>query len=152
MRPMRRVVRLLLAAGWLGLLAAPVVAGPAVLAQVNPPDVTSDACVGIGLPVLSANLPGTCTTTAGQPGISNDPATGGAIVNYVRQWLYLLNLAVPGVILLMIIIAAVQYLTAGANPTSVKSAKSRLINAMIGLVLWLMMFAILQFLVPGGIL
>ena len=114
-----------------------------------------DTCVQTGLPV-APTAKGTCTGTDAQgnsyTGVSNDPATGGAIVNYLRGWLFLLNLAVPGVILLMIIISGVQYITAGANSAAVKGAKDRLVNSMIALVLYLMMFAILQFLVPGGVL
>lgn len=150
MRPMRRLLRMLLAVVWLGVFAAPaLVALPAMAGGGGP---TIEDCVGIGLPVLSTSFPGTCTTKDGGPGVVNTVGSGGAIVNYLRMWLFLLNLAVPGVILLMMIVAAIQYITAGANPGSVKSAKSRLINAVIALVLYLMMFAILQFLVPGGIL
>jgi hypothetical protein len=39
-----------------------------------------------------------------------------------------------------------------ADPARVKAAKDRLQNAIIALVLFLMMFAILSFIVPGGIL
>ena len=124
----------------------------------NPP------CVAIGLPI-APGAKNTCkvqinstdpktgnTVQITVDGVSNLPGSGGAIINYLRGWLMLLNEAVALVIMLMIIIAGVQYITSLAQPASVQAAKKRLTNAMIALVLWLMMFAVLQFLVPGGIL
>jgi len=129
-----------------------MIASPGTAAASGLP---SEDCVPTGLPLIP-NAPGTCSATDNQgnkyTGVANDPASGGAIINYLRGWLIVLNLAVPGVILVVILVAGVQYVTAGADPGLVKSAKTRLINAIIALVLYLLMFAILQFLVPGGVL
>jgi hypothetical protein len=120
-----------------------------------------DKCVAIGLPVSpTLKAPYSCTATINDangckinvPGVSNDPNTGGALINYLRGWLQVLNSAVALVVMLMLVIAGVQYITSAANPTSVAAAKKRLTNAIIALVMWLMMFAALQFLMPGGIL
>lgn len=110
----------------------------------------ADTCVALSLPVLPRMQ--TCTNKQGQPGIPNDPATGGAIIVYLRYVLQLASEAVAAVVLLMLIISGVQYITSGANPGAVKAAKDRLTNALIALVLFFIMFAVLQFLVPGGIL
>lgn len=117
------------------------------------------ACVAIGLPI-APGTPGACTTTINGPngtkinsaGVSNDPATGGAVINYLRGWLRLANGAVALVVMLMLVIAGIQYITSLANPSSVAAAKQRITNAIIALVMWLMMFAALQFLMPGGLL
>lgn len=105
-------------------------------------------CVEVGLPVLPNYKSGSCP----EGSISNDPATGGAIVNYLRQWLILLSGAAGLIILLMIVIAGTQYIISRGDPSNVKSAKERLTNALIAFVLYLMAFAILQFLIPGGVL
>jgi hypothetical protein len=52
---------------------------------------------------------------------------------------------------LMIIVAGIQYITSTGNPQGVTSAKNRLANAVISIILFLLMFAILNFLIPGGI-
>lgn len=98
--------------------------------------------VQIGLPL----------TTGGGNCIANDAASGGAIVAYLRQILQLASGAVGIVILLMMVIAGLQYVTAGGQEGNIKSAKQRLTNAMTALLLFMFMVAILQFIVPGGIL
>ena len=50
-----------------------------------------------------------------------------------------------------VIIAAYQYITARDNPQKVAVAKNRLLQIVIGLVIWVMIWAILQFLLPGGL-
>lgn len=55
------------------------------------------------------------------------------------------------VVMLMLIIAGVQYITAGGNPQGVAAAKKRIGGAVTALVLYILMFGILQWLIPGGI-
>ena len=71
---------------------------------------------------------------------------------YLKDILKLLSGAVGGVIVLMLVIAGIQYITSAGEPTAIKSAKNRIMNAIMALVLFLMMFAILNFIIPGGIL
>jgi hypothetical protein len=121
--------------------------------------IDTDTCVAISLPVVP-NAKGTCRVQINDAngnkvwssGVSNDPKTGGAVVNYLRGWLGLLNGAIALIVMLMIVVAGIQYVTSLANPSSVAAAKKRLTNAILALVMWLMMFAVLQFLIPGGIL
>lgn len=49
-----------------------------------------------------------------------------------------------------IVISGIQYATAGDNEGQTVKAKSRIFNVVIGLLLWAAMYAILQFLIPGG--
>lgn len=176
MRLMRRVFALGFVVALVSVLAAPV--GGALAAKTSPSPspfqcvkdkngkcnqllTLTDKCVAIGLPVsptLGAQY--RCTAQINDPngnkinvdGISNDPKTGGALINYLRGWLQVLNGAVALVVMLMLVIAGVQYITSMANPSAVQAAKQRITNAVIALVMWLMMFAALQFLIPGGIL
>jgi hypothetical protein len=148
MRSMRRLIAVLMLVVSLsvtmGVLPYPQTAEAARF-------LSEDPCVEIGLPVVP--VPGTtCTAKDGNPGIKNDPKTGGAIVSYLKGWLALLGGAVGLLVILMIVISGIQYITSIGDPGSIKSAKSRLQNAIIALVLYLSMYAILNFLVPGGIL
>lgn len=106
-------------------------------------------CVAVPVFADSANR-GDCEE--GQEEIANDPANGGAIIVYLKMILKLLNIAIGMIIILMLIIAGVQYITSAADPGQVKAAKDRIMNAIIALVLYMLMFAILNFLIPGGIL
>ncbi len=105
--------------------------------------------VCVALPVFAGSQ-GSCAK--GQVEIPNNPGDGGAIIYYLKLVLRLLNLLIGGIIILVLVIAGIQYITSMGDPTNVKNAKKRISNAVIALILYLMMFAILNFLVPGGIL
>lgn len=83
--------------------------------------------------------------------ISNDAAQGGAIVVYLRLILKFMSGVIGAVILLMLVIAGIQYITSAGDPGQVKNAKNRIINAITALVLFLSAYAILSFIIPGGI-
>lgn len=113
--------------------------------------VTKGEGVCIALPVISAGSDqGKCKD--GEIELPNDPTSGGAIVLYLKLLLKLLNVVIGMVIILMIVVAGVQYIASAGEPAAVKSAKSRLTNAFIALALYMMSFAIINFLVPGGLL
>lgn len=101
----------------------------------------TSGCVQIALPIFSNN---TC--------VQNDKGNGSAVVVYLKEILQLLSGIVGITIITMIIWSGIQYITSLGDPAAIKSAKGRLTNSITALVLFLMMFAILQFLVPGGIL
>jgi hypothetical protein len=171
MRLMKRIFYLAIIGVVLALLLAPLgfsttnrgvsVVNSAALAATPAPAAKAPTCIsGVkdgaqGCDILGAPA---CVQTAlpvapGDPScVSNNPATGGAIINYLRGWLKLLSGAVGLVIVLVLIIAGIQYIVSTGDPAQIKAAKKRIQNAIIALVLFLMMYAILQFLVPGGIL
>lgn len=51
----------------------------------------------------------------------------------------------------MIIVGGIQYSVAGDNSTQTANAKKRIANAVIALVVFMFIFAFLQWLIPGGI-
>jgi hypothetical protein len=51
----------------------------------------------------------------------------------------------------VIILGGIQYTMAGDNPQAVTAAKQRIINGLIALAAFLLMFAFLEWLIPGGI-
>jgi len=107
-------------------------------------DPNGGGCVGgvqIALPISSNN---TC--------VQNDKGNGSAVVVYLKEVLQLLSGIVGITIITVMIWAGIQYISSLGDPAAIKSAKGRLTNSIMALVLFLMMFAILQFLVPGGIL
>jgi hypothetical protein len=101
------------------------------------------------VPVLNSQGKGRCPT--GQYEVANDQ-NGGAIIVYLKLFLQLFSFLIGAIILLVLIIAGIQYITSVGDASRVKAAKGRIVNAITALVLYLMMFAILNFLLPGGIL
>jgi len=77
---------------------------------------------------------------------------GGPIFAYLNMVIKFLSGAVGLVIVLMIVIGGIQYITSAGDPGRVKEAKTRITNAITGLVLFVLMFALLNFLIPGGII
>lgn len=63
-----------------------------------------------------------------------------------------LSVLVGIVVVMMLVIGGIRYASAGSNPQAVTSAKKHISNALFALVLYLFMFAFLQWIIPGGIL
>jgi Type IV secretion system pilin len=77
---------------------------------------------------------------------------GGLIMNYLILLIQYISGLVALYVVLMIVIGGVQYISSAGNPGAISAAKNRITNAIIALVLFLMMFTIMNFIVPGGIL
>lgn len=114
------------------LAAAPLLLFP-VIAQ------GATSCVKLGAPIL-----------AGKDQVCN-VGEGGAIVEYLKMVLQFLSAGVGIVVVLMLVIAGVQYITAVGDPGNIKKAKERIVNAITALLLFIFGYAILNFLIPGGL-
>jgi len=155
---MKRVGVVFLGAVMLAALIGPVsfsvsggrVALDSQIATAAKDPLGSGGPVCVAVPIFATAPQGACG--AGQEEIPNDPASGGAIVFYLKLVLKLLAGLIGAIIILVLVIAGLQYILSAGDPARVKSAKGRIVNAMTALVLYMMMFAILNFLVPGGIL
>ncbi len=77
--------------------------------------------------------------------LKNVDGIEGLLVLAVRILIYGLGAAAT----VGVVIAGIMYLSARDNPQMVAKAKMRLIEIAIGLVAWSMLFALLQFLIPG---
>lgn len=107
------------------------------------------AAMSVGLVPLSAQA-ATCggvTTSIDYSCGSGNPiiAFATAIIKYVGGLIGL-------VVVLMIIIGGVQYAISSGDAKAVAAAKSRIINSVIALILYILMFGILQYLIPGGVI
>lgn len=74
--------------------------------------------------------------------------------NPIMEWtLTAINFFSAGVgviVTVMIVIGGVQYSAAGGNPQAVQAAKTRIANAIIALLAYFFLFALMQWLIPGG--
>jgi hypothetical protein len=143
--------------------------GPATVANGQRPYVCSDkstqngpdavtACRNNG--GITASNNGKCAAgqvelsvpiISGQNCVGGNASNGGVIVSYLKWILLFLSGAVGAVIMLMLIIAGIQYVISTGDAAQVKAAKNRIVNAITALVLFAFMYAILNFLIPGGI-
>lgn len=74
------------------------------------------------------------------------------IINYIVIGTNVLTVIAGLAIIGGIITAGYQYMTAEDNPGKVNAARTRVVWALVALVLLLFSYAILNFLVPGGVL
>jgi hypothetical protein len=98
-------------------------------------------CVTLSVPII-----------AGHNKVCGNAASGGVIVAYVILIVQFMVELVSAVIILMIVVAGIQYLTSAGDPGAIKSAKSRLTNAIVALILLMFMYAILNAVLPSGVL
>jgi hypothetical protein len=83
-------------------------------------------------------------------GCSNN--NGGEIYGFLRGIIKFASGLVGLVVIMMMIIGGIRYITSAGDPKMVASAKNQIVNAVTGLVLFGLMLAILNFLLPGGII
>lgn len=89
------------------------------------------------------------------PDVASKPCNGGdcsgLIRNYINPFIKLLAGLVGIIVVVSIVVAGIQYSSAGGDPSKVVAARKRITNALIALLAYLFMFAFLQWLLPGGI-
>ncbi len=76
----------------------------------------------------------------------------GLITKYINPAIKLLAGMVGLLVTISIVVAGIQYSSAGGDPSKVVAARKRITNAILALLAYLFMFAFLQWLIPGGIL
>lgn len=84
-------------------------------------------------------------------------STGGVATNsdeldnWLQRIINLLSGAVGITVVFSLVMAGIQYTSAGGNASQVAAAKNRIAMAILAMVLFLFSYAILQWLIPGGI-
>lgn len=103
---------------------------------------------------------GDCAPVLGN-GCSDDPQSpagkqsclaSNPIVKYLKIAINTLAAGVAVVVTAMIIYGGIQYIVGGDNTNVVADAKKRITNALIALIMFMFIYALLQWLVPGGVL
>jgi hypothetical protein len=80
-----------------------------------------------------------------------DDSNCNFIDKFINPTIKFLSAGVGVVVTIMIIIGGIQYSSAGSDPQKITAAKRKIMNALIALLLYIMLFAILNWLIPGGI-
>ena len=101
------------------------------------------------LPVF-ADDKGDCVNTAILGGGEVCDKGGSSVEYYIRFTVDILSIGVGIVGVVALIIVGIQYLTAGGNEEQTRKAKRRIFEIIIGLVAFVLMYAILKWLLPGA--
>ena len=73
------------------------------------------------------------------------------IVKYIDPFIDFLSALVGVAVVISIIIGGIQYSSSGGDPGKASAAKERIRNAIVALLVYLFLFSILNFLIPGGL-
>ena len=79
----------------------------------------------------------------------NEDGHGGGIMCIINLVIDILSIGVGILGVIGISIAGIQYLTAGGNEEQTRKATSRLFEIVIGLAIYVVLYAIVKFLMPG---
>jgi len=127
----------------------------------NPSDFDT-ACKGHGgVPAGTATGCDTNTQVCGGS-TSHDTAVDGGncssvsncdlIQKYINPLVNLLAALVGVAVVISIVVGGIQYSNSGGDPQAVSAAKNRIRNAIIALLTFIFLYALLNFLIPGGLL
>ena len=95
---------------------------------------------------------GASTSILGGGGCMSDDGKGSSIFTVLNIALQVLTWGIGIAGTFGIVISGIQYMTARDDPARMTKAKNRIIHIAIGLVAYAVMWAFLQWLLPGGIL
>lgn len=73
------------------------------------------------------------------------------IIGWLVIFINTLSALVGIVVIIVLIVAGIQWSSAGNNPQQLAAAKSRIVNALLALLVFIFMYAFLQWIVPGGV-
>lgn len=110
------------------------------------------ACpTGNGLPE-PAYTPSDCEGPAIRAGAPEGDENHCGILDYVVIFINVLSALAAIAVVAAIIYGGIQYSSAGSDPQKVSAAKVRIRNAIIALIFFIFGYAILNWLVPGGVM
>lgn len=98
---------------------------------------------------FTTKYPNTDNTTCCPPGKTD--AVSCLYAKYLNPLIALLAAVVGVVVVIGIVYGAIEYITSNGDPQRAASGKKRIINALVALVAFLLLYAFLQFIVPGGL-
>ena len=110
------------------------------------------AMVFCASPVMAASgCPDGCVPTSilGENGCSCDSGNGEAIWDILKLVVRIMTTGIGILAILGVIIVGIQYLTAGANEEQVRKSKRRLSEIVIGVIAYVLIYALLDFLIPN---
>ncbi|MBI4034315.1 hypothetical protein HY380_00280 [Candidatus Saccharibacteria bacterium] len=106
--------------------------------------------LGLGL-IIAANLVSPSAVYSATPQELQRNLKANPIVEDIQMIINFLSAGVGVIVLAVIIIGGIQYITAGDKPEATMAAKKRVINGVTALIAFMLMYAFLQWLVPGGV-
>ena len=105
----------------------------------------------ITAPVFATECPEGCVPTAilGENGCSCDDGKGSGVISVLNFVVNIMTIGIGILAAIGITVVGIQYLTAGGNEEQVRKSKRRLIEIVIGIAAYVVIYALLVWLLPG---
>jgi hypothetical protein len=135
------------------LVAAPASVFAAAGKCNNPQDKAFDSsCCPSGQSAVEMQGTHSCCPTAAVQGATTDGAKAKACLfgKYLNPVINLLTAVVGVVVVIGIIVGAIQFSSSAGDPQKAANGKNHIRNALIGLLAYILLYAFLQFVIPGG--
>ncbi len=150
---------------WFGKVVGAMMVGVMALGLVAPVVVSSGAVEAAMVNNVTSDGGGGGGSNQGQGGQQQQGGGGGTGGNVETSILpndwevedvlkLVLNIVVYGLgaaAVIGVVVAGIMYMTARDNEAQVTKAKTRLFEVVVGLVAWALMYAVLNWLLPGGL-
>lgn len=78
-------------------------------------------------------------------------ACANFVAKYINPFITLLTVVIGVAAAISIVVAGIQYASAGSDPGKVQKAKDRIGQTMLGLLAYILLFSFLNYIVPGGL-
>lgn len=119
------------------------------LATVAPP---AGPCLG-GLAPASADTTknANCIPTASDPALAGGDSSATLITKYVVPFVSMLTLLVGVAVAIGIIYGGIEYSMSAGDPQKAAKGRKHILDAVIALVSYALIFAFLNFIIPGGV-
>lgn len=78
-------------------------------------------------------------------------ACANFVTKYINPFITLLTVVIGVAAAISIVVAGIQYASAGSDPGKVQKAKDRIGQTMLGLLAYVLLFSFLNYIVPGGL-
>jgi len=106
------------------------------------------ALLGVGILVTPAYA---FAASMGDPALNCTSSKCDLISKYINPTINVLSVSFGLIAVISIILGAIQYSASEGDPQKSSAAKNRITNTIIAIVAYLLLYAFLQFLVPGGV-
>jgi hypothetical protein len=92
-----------------------------------------------------------CDPTPTNPDAAGSADCNNIVQNYINPIILFLGGGVGLIIVIMVVIGGIEFITSSGDPNHVAEAKKRIANALLALVTWIIIWAFLEWIIPGGL-
>ncbi len=131
-----------------GATTTPLTLTPCTDITLAPAPPPTPPAGGAGTPTGSGSIANLNTDDCNKADLTSNNC---AIIKWLLTLVNAMSAIVGVVVVISLIVAGIQYSSAGDDPSKISAAKDRIVKGIIAMGVFLFMFAFLQYIIPGGL-